>query len=147
MIGGQGEKKTMRLAAQYADMVNLTSPPPEIPRKLDALAKHCADVGRDMSAINKTALGSMAIGRTMEDAEAARNAFLAERGIDWSSLPEDFQRDISARLFIGDADAIGEQMQHLRDLGLDGVTVNLPAGGHDPEAVAHAGEVLTKAWA
>jgi F420-dependent oxidoreductase-like protein len=146
MIGGQGEKKTMRLAAQYAEMVNLTSPPAEIPRKLDALAKHCADLGRDMDTINKTALGTMAIGRTMEDAIAARNRFLAERGLDWDALPAEFQEQISGRLFIGDADTIDEQMQHLRDLGLDGITVNLPASGHDPEVVAYAGEVLTRAW-
>ena len=82
MIGGSGEKKTMRLGAQYAEMVNLTVGADEVPRKLDALAKHCADLGRDFDTINKTALGIMVHGDTMEAAEAKRNAFLAERGIE-----------------------------------------------------------------
>src|SRR5437868_2637212 len=47
MIGGQGEKKTLRLMAQYADMSNFTSGIDELPRKLEVLAQHCAEVGRD----------------------------------------------------------------------------------------------------
>src|SRR6202050_2190850 len=41
MIGGGGEKKTLRLVAQYADESNIICQPSEVPRKLDALAKHC----------------------------------------------------------------------------------------------------------
>ncbi len=45
MIGGGGEKKTLRLVAQYADESNLICGADEIPRKLDALAGHCDDLG------------------------------------------------------------------------------------------------------
>ena len=48
MIGGQGEKKTLRLMAEHAEMANLTSGFDELPRKLEVLAGHCADVGRDI---------------------------------------------------------------------------------------------------
>jgi F420-dependent oxidoreductase-like protein len=147
MIGGQGEKKTMRIAAQYAEMVNLTAPPDEIPRKLEALAKHCADLGRDMAAINKTCLGTLILGRTQEEAEAKRNAFLGSRGMDWDTLDDGMRTMLSARLFIGGPDQVAEQMQGLRELGLDGITVNLPADGADVDAVGLAGEVLTAAWA
>ena len=51
MIGGAGEKKTLRLVAQYADESNLTSPSNEIPRKLDALAAHCRRLGRNRAEI------------------------------------------------------------------------------------------------
>src|SRR5262245_41888901 len=51
MIGGSGEKKTFRMVAQYADESNLTAQPDEIPRKLEALAARCAEVGRDLSEI------------------------------------------------------------------------------------------------
>ena len=51
MIGGSGEKKTLRLVAQYADESNLTAPVDEVPRKLDALAAHCERLGRDRSEI------------------------------------------------------------------------------------------------
>ena len=57
LIGGSGEKKTLRLVAQYADACNLfTSSPDEIAHKLDVLRRHCDDVGRDYDTIQKTAL-------------------------------------------------------------------------------------------
>ncbi|MGW7544594.1 LLM class F420-dependent oxidoreductase [Streptomyces sp. NPDC054770] len=55
MIGGQGEKKTLRLVAQYADACNLIpSSPEELRHKLDVLRGHCDTVGRDYDAIRKT---------------------------------------------------------------------------------------------
>jgi F420-dependent oxidoreductase-like protein len=53
LIGGGGEKKTLRLVAQYADATNLF-PTPDLPRKLDVLRDHCERVGRDYDAIRKT---------------------------------------------------------------------------------------------
>jgi F420-dependent oxidoreductase-like protein len=56
LIGGGGEKKTLRLVAQYADACNLfISTPEEVARKLDILRRHCDDVGRDYDTIHKTA--------------------------------------------------------------------------------------------
>jgi F420-dependent oxidoreductase-like protein len=54
MIGGGGEKKTLRLVAQYADACNLFSGRDEA-RKLDVLRQHCEAVGRDYDTIYKTA--------------------------------------------------------------------------------------------
>jgi len=53
MIGGGGEKKTLRLVAQYADACNLF-PSPDLARKLDVLREHCAAVGRDYDEIRKS---------------------------------------------------------------------------------------------
>ena len=47
MVGGGGEKKTLRSVARHADMWNAQAPLRDIPRKLEALRAHCADVGRD----------------------------------------------------------------------------------------------------
>ena len=55
LIGGGGEKKTLRLVAQYADACNLF-PVPDVDRKLDVLRRHCADVGRDYDEIEKTVI-------------------------------------------------------------------------------------------
>ena len=146
MVGGSGEKKTMRIAAELADMVNLTAGADEIPRKLEALAGHAERAGRDMATINKTSLGSVILGRTMDEAAAKRDRLLADRGMPpWDQLDDGFRAAIGARFLVGGPDEVGEQVRHLLDLGLDGVTVNLPADGHDPEAVAFAGEVLAKA--
>ncbi|UKD53868.1 LLM class F420-dependent oxidoreductase [Amycolatopsis sp. FU40] len=54
MIGGSGEKKTLRFVAQYGDICNLL-PNADLPRKLEVLKQHCEDVGRDYSEITKTA--------------------------------------------------------------------------------------------
>lgn len=57
LIGGGGEKKTLRLVATYADACNLfASSPDEVAHKLDVLRRHCDDVGRDYDEIKKTVL-------------------------------------------------------------------------------------------
>jgi F420-dependent oxidoreductase-like protein len=64
LIGGGGEKKTLRLVAQYADACNLFDNglgPEGIPRKLDVLRRHCEDVGRDYAEIDKTVLARVAL--------------------------------------------------------------------------------------
>ena len=53
LIGGGGERKTLRLVAQYADACNLFVGP-ELPRKLDVLRGHCEAVGRPYDEIEKT---------------------------------------------------------------------------------------------
>jgi len=56
MIGGSGERKTLRLVAQYADACNIFGGPDEVAQKLDVLRRHCADVGRDPNEIEVTAM-------------------------------------------------------------------------------------------
>ena len=54
LIGGAGERKTLRLVAQYADACNIFDSP-ELPHKLDVLREHCDRLGRDYDEIEKTA--------------------------------------------------------------------------------------------
>ncbi|GAA2738468.1 LLM class F420-dependent oxidoreductase [Pedococcus aerophilus] len=66
LIGGGGEKKTLRLVAQYADACNLFDNglgPEGIPRKLEVLRGHCEDVGRDYAEIDKTVLARVVMSR------------------------------------------------------------------------------------
>ncbi|RIL03514.1 MAG: LLM class F420-dependent oxidoreductase [Proteobacteria bacterium] len=65
LIGGMGEKKTLRLVAQYADACNLfTYQGPElVAHKLDVLRRHCDAVGRDYGAIEKTTLGTVELAK------------------------------------------------------------------------------------
>jgi F420-dependent oxidoreductase-like protein len=60
MIGGGGEKKTLRLVAEYADACNLFLGA-ETQRKLDVLRAHCESVGRDYDTIEKTATTSLSL--------------------------------------------------------------------------------------
>jgi F420-dependent oxidoreductase-like protein len=54
MIGGGGEKRTLRLVAQYADQCNVTGDAATLARKISVLHGHCADVGRDPAEIEIT---------------------------------------------------------------------------------------------
>ena len=70
VIGGSGERKTLRMVAQYADGCNLFGDPDRVRHLLGVLAGHCENVGRDPAEITKTGMGVVAIGATHEAAEA-----------------------------------------------------------------------------
>ncbi len=144
MIGGSGEKKTLRMVAQYADDSNMTAPPEEIPRKLDALAGHCERLGRDRGEITVTMQRNACIAPTHDEAVVEVDEFLARRGLDPSSMaPEDADGFRSA-ITHGSPDEIGEQFSEWLTLGIDGFTVNAVANGHVPGRVALLGETLAK---
>ncbi len=59
MIGGTGERKTLRMAAEYADIVNwAVADPAEAAHKLDVLRGHCDTAGRDVDSIELTVIGA-----------------------------------------------------------------------------------------
>jgi F420-dependent oxidoreductase-like protein len=145
MIGGSGEKRTLRLAARYADAVNLIAPFEDLPRKLDVIAAHCADFDRDPAELNKTTLASLVLAPTMEQVDEKLSSFLGARGIDWAALDAEGRAAMSRRIIYGDPDTVIERVQGLLALGLDGICVNMPADAHDLESVSFAGEVLGKA--
>lgn len=68
MIAGDGEKKTLRLVARYADACSLR-PGPEVPRKLDVLRRHCEEEGRDYDGIEKTCAFAFDVGERGEKAD------------------------------------------------------------------------------
>jgi F420-dependent oxidoreductase-like protein len=68
LVGGSGERKTLRLVAQYADACNLFAPSPEVvAQKLEVLARHCDNESRDPNTIEKTIL---AFGDPLSDVDA-----------------------------------------------------------------------------
>ncbi len=144
MIGGSGEKKTLRMVAQYADLGNLTCGPEEVPQKLDALAGHCERLGRDRSEITLSWNRVVCVAPTSAQAEAERNAFLADRGMDWDNLGDEIQAMVDGMIACGDADTVGEQLTAWKATGIDGFTLSAPANGHLPERVALLGEVATR---
>jgi len=66
LIGGSGERKTLRLVARYADACNLFAGTDQLPRKLDVLRRHCEEVGRDYDSILKTVYYVMDVGENGE---------------------------------------------------------------------------------
>ena len=133
MIGGSGERKTLRMVAQYADESNLICAPSDIPRKLAALAGHCADLGRDRSEITVSYQVTACVAPTHEAAVAEADAFLVGRP---------GAERIRAAAFVGTPDEVGERFAALLETGIDGFTVNAPANGHLEGRVALLGETV-----
>lgn len=133
MIGGGGEKKTLRMVAQYADESNIICAPDEIPRKLAALDEHCERLGRDRSEITVTYQTSAVIAPTKEQAQAELDAAVA-------AIPELAAR--AGGVILGSPDEVRPIYERILASGVDGVTVNLPANGHVPGRVALLGETL-----
>jgi F420-dependent oxidoreductase-like protein len=83
LIGGEGERKTLRLVAQYAQACNLFGSP-EVAHKLDVLRRHCDELGRDYDEIEKTVMVRFDIGPNGEKADKLLEQLraLADLGID-----------------------------------------------------------------
>jgi len=144
MIGGSGEKKTLRLVATYADESNLTCGPEEVPRKLDALAAHCERLGRDRSEITVSLQSNACVAPTHEEAVADLDAFYGSRGLDLSSMSEAEAEGFRSMFVHGDPDEVGEVFSERLALGIDGFTVNAVANGFVEGRVALLGETLSK---
>jgi len=134
LIGGGGERKTLRLTARYADMWNGFGDLETVRRKLGILVDHCRNLGRDPAEIVTTRLGTLFVAETKEEAESRRRAFGRERGLDDASVAE--------RLICGEAEAVGDAVQALLDIGLDGLIFNMPADSTLGD-VERAGRTLT----
>jgi F420-dependent oxidoreductase-like protein len=140
LVGGGGERRTLRLAAQYADACNIFDSLDAVRRKLPILAQHCADVGRDPASIQKTRLAMLALGAT--DAEAAASLQQAlER------LPSPLPREQLATMFVaGGPASVRAQVQEHLAAGLDGLIFSFPHAP-TPEDVTFAGQTLRTALA
>ena len=134
LIGGSGEKKTLRMVAQYADASNVFGDVPKIKHLMGVLDAHCERLGRDPSEITRTKLATLVVGATHDAAEAVL-APLRQH------LPAD---RFDALVIAGDPGEIAEQVAAHREAGLDGIIVNMPQSG-DLEAIKLAGETLSAA--
>jgi F420-dependent oxidoreductase-like protein len=76
MIGGGGEKRTLRLVAEYADQCNVTGTVDTLARKIEVLHRHCAEVGRDPAEIGVTWMTPLILTTSSENT-AEVNAMLA----------------------------------------------------------------------
>jgi alkanesulfonate monooxygenase SsuD/methylene tetrahydromethanopterin reductase-like flavin-dependent oxidoreductase (luciferase family) len=148
LVGGTGERKTARLAAQYAAEWNCNAAFVELPRKLAALDGHLAELGRDRSDIQVSCLATIVVGETHAAAAEKLAAMMRARGVD-DPMPmiedAEVRNQLLPRLFFGDPDEVVAQVQDLMTIGLDGIVVNMLLDGHDPAAVTLAGRTLRKA--
>jgi F420-dependent oxidoreductase-like protein len=84
LIAGGGEKKTLRLVAQYANACNIFGPPDTVRAKLAILKEHCSALARDYASIEKTTLGTVEVasGKMSASEVIAQCKALGELGVD-----------------------------------------------------------------
>jgi F420-dependent oxidoreductase-like protein len=133
MIGGGGEKRTLKLVAQYADQCNVTGDPDMIRHKIKVIHEHCAAVGRDPSEIAITRMATLVLTDSAEQT-AQTNEFLANAvGV-----------EAVGAFNVGQEQEIVDQVAALLEAGVDEAIFNMPLS--PVEDVRRAGEVLTKAF-
>ena len=137
LVGGSGERKTLRLVAQYADACNLFGDLEVIRHKLTVLQRHCEDVGRDYDEITKTKLATLVIGSTSADVDAVLARMAAERGVGVGVVRQ--------FAIAGEPDAVVAQVAEHFEAGLDGIVFNM-GDAYDLEHVALAGATLRAAF-
>ena len=128
MLGGGGEQKTFRMAAQYADHMNIICDRADIGRKVAALRQRCEEAGRDPATLPTSYLTMVLM--VDSDAEVA-------------ALDERIPPDRRSRVFVGTPDQIAEAVQKdVLDAGVNGLTINMIMNGHVPGMVELAGRTL-----
>ncbi len=137
LIGGGGERRTLKLVAEYADACNIFGDPETVRHKLAVLDEHCRRAGRDPAEITKTRLGALVLAGTA--AEAARI------GADLRATRNMAMDKYRGYTIEGDADGVVAQIQALFEAGLDGLIFNM-SDLTDRAGIAEAGALLQDAF-
>lgn len=111
MVGGGGEKRTLRTLAKYGDIMNVGGTPEEFAAKIDVLNQHCADVGRNPAEISRTAFIILAL--QDDEMKAAR---LRER-----FAPRASEEARKRNMAIGTSEHIIEVLRRYGEAGADEV--------------------------
>lgn len=109
LIGGAGERETLRIVAKYADACNLFGSPNTIRSKLQILRNHCKRVGRDYDAILKTKLGTVIIDDDLDRLQRR----IAER---FKDFPENMRSEM---ITYGRPDDVHRQIEAFREAGIE----------------------------
>jgi alkanesulfonate monooxygenase SsuD/methylene tetrahydromethanopterin reductase-like flavin-dependent oxidoreductase (luciferase family) len=121
MIGGGGERKTLRIVAGYADIWNVFGMPATVAHKDEVLRAHCADLGRDPSTIERS-VGCKIVIRSTEAAARARYDEIVRHN---RIPPERLADDVT--WWIGTPTQIAETMRAYRAIGFDTFLCETPA--------------------
>jgi F420-dependent oxidoreductase-like protein len=123
MLGGSGEKKTFRLAARYADHLNIIADIDDLPGKVDVLRQRCAEIDRDPATLETSCLLTVTL--------------------DGYGAPTDIGETRGGRAVAGTPDQVADEIKRrVLDAGIDGVIVNLPTHRYTPGVITEVGEAL-----
>ncbi len=139
LIGGSGEKRTLRIVAEYADIWNANGDEPEsLRRRNGILDEHCRRVGRDPASIERTiGLPPPCIRATREEAVDALAAILEQQGIPGAEA----RRMAAESPFAAPLASVVDELRRYRDAGLSAAMFDWPAPFDRPTLEALAGPV------
>ena len=133
LVGGGGEKRTLRLVARYADMCNFFGDPATVAHKVDVLRGHCRDVGRDPSEVTVSRLSTLVLTANEEESAATKDFLRQVTGEEPSGSD------------VGTADELVSRVDDLAGAGVEYFVFNVPTG--TPDTVRQLGEVLVSHFA
>jgi F420-dependent oxidoreductase-like protein len=128
MLGGSGEKKTFRLAARFADHLNILCPVEDLARKLGVLAERCEEIDRDPATLATSFLISAVPVDSQTDAAEVRaglTPYMQEFAV--IGTPEQIAAHAAEKILPS---------------GVGGIVVNMPFSGHEPGTVTAVGKAL-----
>ncbi|MGW5754714.1 LLM class F420-dependent oxidoreductase [Nocardia rhamnosiphila] len=137
-IAGGGEKKTLRIAAKYANYTNFAgNNPDEFTHKSEILRTHCAEVGTDFDAIVRSANFNVAIGATEAEVEQRKSEHAARispvLGAEKARAYVDNLNNGGAA--VGTPEQIVEKLSAVRDRGLGYAIFNFPEAAYDTSGI------------
>jgi alkanesulfonate monooxygenase SsuD/methylene tetrahydromethanopterin reductase-like flavin-dependent oxidoreductase (luciferase family) len=138
MIGGSGERKTLRTVAAYADQWNAFGSPEVLAHKDEVLRRHCGDVGRDPGEIERTVGAKIVIRDSADEAKRVLFDLMEHNKTPMANIAED------DTFWIGTADEMTERFLAYHEVGFDTVLVEMPAP-YDRETMEALAEVVRPA--
>jgi F420-dependent oxidoreductase-like protein len=131
-IAGGGEKKTLRIAARYANYTNFAGSPEEFRRKSEILEAHCKDVGTDFGKIVRSSNYNVIIGETdkeVQDKLAWVRSHLSQH-LPAETVDAQLQ-NLSSGPFVGTPEQVVERVTELGKLGMSYAILYLPEVAYD----------------
>jgi alkanesulfonate monooxygenase SsuD/methylene tetrahydromethanopterin reductase-like flavin-dependent oxidoreductase (luciferase family) len=132
-IAGGGEKRTLRIAARYANYTNFVGDAEGFRRKSEILKEHCADVGTDFAAITRSANYNVILGETEKDVQdklAWMKDHLLRYGVP-ENVAEGRVRDFADGPLVGTPEQIADRLASLGELGMSYAIVNFADVAYD----------------
>ncbi len=129
MIGGGGEKRTLKLVAQYADACNVSGGVEMVSHKLDVLRQHCEAVGRDPAEIQNTAMAITILSESDEQTASLKEMVRSAGG-----------EETAAAALIGRVEELPDMVAPYVEAGVDEMILSLAFGSADD--VRSVGETL-----
>jgi alkanesulfonate monooxygenase SsuD/methylene tetrahydromethanopterin reductase-like flavin-dependent oxidoreductase (luciferase family) len=132
LVGGSGPRKTLRTVAMRADAWNTSGTFEEVAGRVEILAEHCSDVGRDIGTIEKTVSFPILIRDDRAEAERAWGALLQHNGTDTVG---------NGPILLGAPTEVADALRpFVTELGFETVIVRMP-GPYDRETIDRMAEV------